>query len=192
MAFLCGEENGTALDAFRTEHTNRCQTTSVCNTACSDNRNVNRVHNLRQQCHSGGITDMSAGFHAFRNHGICTHALHALGICNRSYHRDNLDAGFLPFLHVLGRRACTGGNHLNSFINHQLCQIIGIRAEQHDVDAKRTVCPGFCNLDFLLHHFNRCCAACDNTQTAGIGNRCGKITIRNPCHCTLEYRVLNV
>ena len=37
MAFLCGEENGTALDAFRTEHADRCQPPSICNAAYNYN-----------------------------------------------------------------------------------------------------------------------------------------------------------
>ena len=192
MAFLCGEENRAALDTLCTQDTGSCQTASIRDTACRNNRNVNRIHNLRQQCHGGGITDMTAGFHAFRNHGIRAHACHALGICHGSHHRNDLDTGCLPFLHVLGGRTCAGGNDLNSFVNDQLCQIIGIGAEQHDVHAKRAVCPGFCNLDFLPYHLCRCGAACNNTQSAGIGNCCGKISVSNPCHSTLKDRVLDV
>ena len=192
MAFLCGQKYRSALYAFRAEHANRCQSAAVCDAARRNNRNVYRIHNLRQQSHRRRLTNVSAGLHALCNDCIDAQTLHAARQRNRSDNRNHCRARLLPLLDILRRRACAGRDNRNLFVNHKLCDIVRIRAEQHDIECERLVRHALCLFHFFPNHFNGRRAARNDAETACIGDRSSQIAVCNPCHRTLKHRVFNM
>ena len=186
IALVGCEEHGAALYAFGAEHHGSCHAAAVCNAACGDDRNAQCIYDLRNERHGGQLTDVAAAFHTLCDNRICTCALHTLCQCNRSNDRHNLNACVLPVRDILARIACAGGQHFDLLVDGQLCQIVRIRGEQHDVHTERLVRDGTRLMDLLTDVIDRSCAARDNAQTACLGNRSSQMVLRDPRHRALH------
>ena len=191
LALGGGHKTGAHLHALRAQHQGRRHASAVGDTACGDDRNAQCVYDLRNERHGGQLTDVAAAFHTLCDNRICTCALHALCQCNRSNDRHNLNACVLPVRDILARIACAGGQHFDLLVNGQLCQIVRIRGEQHDVHTERLVRDGTRLMDLLTDVIDRSRAARDNSQTACLGNRSSQMVLRDPRHSALHDRVFD-
>ena len=79
---------------------------------------------------------MSTRFGAFGNHGGGSTTCHEARQRHRGNDRDDLDARLVPRLHVLGGIAGTRHDDRHPLVNHDLGDLVGERAHEHDVDAK--------------------------------------------------------
>ena len=79
---------------------------------------------------------MAARFGALGNNRCGSTTRHETGERHRSHNGDDLDARIVPSFHVLG--GITGTSHHNGhlLIDHNLCNLVGKRAHEHDVNAK--------------------------------------------------------
>ena len=135
-ALICNEKARTHLDAGSAQHKGGRHATAVGNTAGSHYGNVDRIDDLRHQCHRRGLANMAARFGALGNNRCGSTTRHETGERHRSHNGDDLDARIVPSFHVLG--GITGTSHHNGhlLIDHNLCNLVGKRAHEHDVNAK--------------------------------------------------------
>ena len=179
------------LYRLRAKHKCRRNSASVSNSACRDNRYGNSIRDLRHQCHGSLLADMAAGFTSFCYNRICAIPFHSLSQCHRSHNRNNFNSGSLPHLNILLRVSGSGGYHTDSFFHNNLCHLIGMRAQQHDIDANRLVCQRFRLADLFSDHFGRSIGSADQSQPAGFRYSSSQMMFRNPGHSTLNNRVFN-
>ena len=85
---------------------------------------------------------MSTRFGALGNHSGCPTTCHETGERHRSHNGDDLDARIVPSFHVLGGIAGARHDDRHSLVNHDLRDLVGKRAHEHDVDAKGLIRPG--------------------------------------------------
>ena len=189
--FIRNHKSRADLYRLCSEHKCRGDSASVTDTAGCDNRYGYSIHNLRNQCHRCLLTDMAAGFASFRHNRIRAVALHSLCQCYRSHNRYNFDPGGLPHLNILLRISGSGGYHTDSFLHDYLCYLIGMRAQQHDIDSDWFLCQRFCLADLLSDHLGRCVCTADQSQPASFRYSRRQMMFRNPGHSTLNNRVLN-
>ena len=185
------EEHGAALYAFGAEHHGSCHAAAVRNAAGSDDRNAQRVHDLRHERHGRQLADMAAALHAFCDDCIRAGTLHALCQCNRCNDRHDLDTGSLPRGHIFARVACAGGQHLDLFVDRELRQIIGVRGEQHDVHAERLVRDLTRLADLVADIIYRRGAACNDAEAACLGYGSGEMMLGDPRHRALHDRIFD-
>ena len=133
---LCHQKAGSALYAARTQHQRSCDTPAVCNSSGCQYRDFHRITYLRDQRHGGQLPDVSARFTALGDDCKRTAALDHPRHCGRGYHRDDLDSGLHPLLHVLSRVTRSGDDHRDLLLYHNLRYLIGKRAHQHHIDSK--------------------------------------------------------
>ena len=63
------------LDRLCAERKCRRHAACITDTARADDRNVECIHHLRQECHGRDLADMTAGLRALSDHGIDTRTL---------------------------------------------------------------------------------------------------------------------
>ena len=184
-------KRGSNLHAFRAQHESSCHSSSVGDSAGSDNRNAHSIHYLGNQRHGCDLTDMSAGLGSFRNDSVGAAAFHTFRQRGGSDYRDNLHSGSFPVSHIFLRTSRARGNHLNAFLNYNLRYSVRLRTHQHNVDAERFVCHFFRLTDLVSHPLCRSCRCGDQSQTAGVGYRRRQMTFCHPGHSSLDYRIFD-
>ena len=190
-AFLCNQEACSHLNCFCAQHKSCRDTASVTDTACRDNRNRNRIYDLRYQSHSGCLTNVSARLGSLCHNCVCAIALHSLCQSYGSHNRDYLDTGCLPHLHIFLRVSSAGGYNLYAFLHNNLCHFIGVWAHQHNIYAKRLVGCCFYLTDIVPDYLGRSICSANQAQTACCRYGCRQMALCHPCHTTLNDRALN-
>ena len=188
--FLRCYETCSHLNSFRSQHESRCHTSSVCNTARCNDRNLHCIHYLRHQCKSGDGTNMSTTFHSLCNHCICSCTFHQPCHGYACHYRNYLNSCFFPCRHILGRIAGACSNYLDTFLNNDLRHIIGIWIQQHDIYTKWLICQFLTLTYFFPYYLCRCRSSSNQSQTSGIGHCRCQIMLCDPCHSTLDDRCL--
>ena len=191
LGFICNDKMCSHLNTFCSQHKCGGDSSSVCNSSGSNNRNIDCIHDLRNKHHRCTLADMSAGFTSFCYQGICPAAFHSLRQGYRSNNRNNLYSGFFPHLHVFLRITCTGGHNFYTFFNDYLCDLICIRTHQHDVDTERFVCQFFCLAYLISYPVCRSTCCTDESQSAGFRYTCCQMIFCYPGHTALDDRVFN-
>ena len=133
---------------------------------------------------------MSAGLSALCHQCICTGTLHTLCQSYRRHHRNHLDAGIFPRLHVLAGVAGTGSHDRHLFVNDQLCQIVGVGAHEHDVHTERVLRFFLADTNLFPQVINGSTAAGDQADCSGIGYRRCQCALCDPRHTALNHGVL--
>ena len=141
-ALVCDQKARTHLHAFGAQHKGGRHAAAVGNTAGGHDGNVNRIDDLRHQCHRRGLANMAARFGTLGNNRRGSTTCHEARQRHRGNDRDDLDARLVPRLHVLGGIAGARHDDRHSLVNHDLCNLVGKRAHEHDVDAKGLIRPG--------------------------------------------------
>ena len=110
---------------------------------------------------------------------------------HRGDDRYDLDAGRLPRLHVLARiaRACHDDRDL--LLGHNLGNLVGEGALQHDVDAEGLCRAGAAVADLVPEPVGIGIHRGDDAEASGIRYGSGEACISNPCHAALEDRLLD-
>ena len=190
--FLCNQKTCSALHTTGTQHQCCCNSSTVCNTACCKNWNLNCVANLWNKSHGSQFADMSAGFSALCNNCSSTASFHQSCHCCGCNDRNHLNACFYPFLHIFSRVTCSGNNNRNFFCNNKVRYLVSKWAHQHDVDTKWFICHGSYLVDFLAEPVCICIHCCNDSQSSSIADCCCQRCVSNPCHASLKNRVSDI
>ena len=186
------DEAGAALYALSAQHECCRDSSSVCDTACGNDWNGERIHDLRYQCHGGQFTDMSAGLGTLGNNCVDAELFHSLCKTDRSNDRNDLDAGFLPLLKISFRRTGSGGDYCDFLFCQDICDLRSMRVHQHNIYAERLVCQFTAALDLVSYPVRIRSAGTDDTQATGITYCSREMVICDPGHAALHDRVFDV
>ena len=94
-----------------------------------------------------------------------------------------------PHFHVLRGVARAGRDDSHLFLGHDLRDLVGKRAHQHDVDAERLVGQPARGLDLPAQVVGVCVHRGDDAEAARLGNGAGELSVGNPRHAALKDRV---
>ena len=150
-ALLCRKEACSDLDSVSSEHESCSSSPAVAYSSCGDYRDVEGIHNLRNERHGVQFAYVSAGLCAFCNDCVSACRLHLESEGNRCNHRNHLYACRLPHFHVLGRRSGSGGEDFHAFLDYHLRYFSRIWSLEHDVDAEWLICHFLTFPDFISH-----------------------------------------
>ena len=134
---------------------------------------------------------MAAGLGALGHHGHGTGALDELGHGNGGHHGDDLDAGLVPGLHVLGGVAGAGHDHGHVLVDDDLGHLVRERAHEHHVHAEGLVGLLAQLVDLVAQPVGVGVHGCDDAQAAGLGDGGGEGGIGDPGHPALEDGLLD-
>lgn len=130
---------------------------------------------------------MAARFGTLGNNRRGSTTCHEARQRHRGNDRDDLDARLVPRLHVLGGIAGARHDDRHSLVNHDLRDLVGKRAHEHDVDAKGLIRPGAQLMNLVAKPVGVGVHGRDDSQPAGLGHSRGKRGIGNPGHTALEH-----
>ena len=148
-AFLGSQESGSHLNRRCSKHKRRSHSSSVCDSSRCNYGNINRINNLRNQCHGGSLTHVASRFTPFRNHCTCSHFLNHSGKGNTCNNADNLYSGSLQLFHILSGITGSGGYNLNMFTANNINSFIYIRTHKHQIYSEDFIRKISC-LNYLL------------------------------------------
>ena len=191
-ALLGDQEAGTALYTAGAQHQCRRDASAVGDAARRQNRDVDRIADLRNQGHGGQLADVAAGLTALGDDCEGAASFHQFCHGGGSNYRDNLDARSDPFLHVLARIARASDDDRNLLLDDKIGNLVSKGAHQHDVDAKSLVSELAGLVDFLAQPVSVGIHRCDDAQSSGVADRCRQRSVGDPGHAALEDGVLNI
>ena len=148
-------KTGTDLNSLCTKHEDCCSSASIRNTTCTNNRNIDRIYHLSNQCHGGQLTNMATCFHPFSNDRIDTQFFHPFSQGNRRHNRNDDNASSMEALHILTWISSTSRYNLNTLFNDQINNIICEWRQEHDVNTKRFICNSLYLINVGLYDFLR-------------------------------------
>ena len=134
---------------------------------------------------------MAAGLGALGHHGDGAGALDELGHGNGGHHGDDLDAGGVPGLHVLGRVAGAGDDDRHVLVDDDLGHLVGKRAHEHHVDAEGLVGLLAQLVDLVTQPVGVGVHGRDDAQAARLGDRRRQGGVGDPGHAALEDGLLD-
>ena len=105
---------------------------------------------------------MAARFGTLGNNRRGSTTCHEARQRHRGNDRDDLDARLVPRLHVLGGIAGARHDDRHSLVNHDLRDLVGKRAHEHDVDAKGFIRPGAQLVNLVAQPVGVGVHGCDN------------------------------
>ena len=189
LGFFGHYKAGSHLHALGPQHKRSRNPSAVGNSSCRHDRDLHRVRHLGNQCHGRTLSDVAAGFHAFRHHRVRAAALHPPCQSYGSHNRDHLDSGFFPHAHILFRGSRAGRHDLHAFLYNDLRYLIRIGAHQHDIHAEGLPGQRFCFAHLLPHPLTGGACRPNQPQSACLRHTGGQMMLRNPCHTALDDRI---
>ena len=146
----------------------RCgNSSSIRNSSGCNDRNRNRIYNLRHQNHRRILSDMTSGFCPFCHNRVCPAALHPLRHCYRCDNRNHFHTRRFPHLHIFFRIPSPRRHNRDSFLDNNLCHLVRIRTHKHNIHTKWLVCKLLHFSDLLTHPFWRRTCCSNQSQTSG-------------------------
>ena len=147
-AFGADQQAGADLYATGAEIESCLHLPLIGNAASRNHRDFYGIADLGNECHGRHFSDMTATFAAFCDDGICAKVFQMFRQNGCGNHGDDHDLPALEGIHVLPGIPCTGGYHLDVFLQNHLDKFIDQRMHQHQIDAEGLVGCLATGLDF--------------------------------------------
>ena len=167
---LSHQESGTYLYPSCSHKESCSKTSAVSDSASHNNWEFHLRDYLGHESHGGKLSNVSSGFHALHNAGICTFGLNSLCKLYVWYHRNYLYPCCLQRFKVRHRISCTKGYEIRLFTADDLYDFILIWSHEHDIYAKGLVCKFTGLANFLLHILSGSSAAGNYSRSSSLRN----------------------
>ena len=185
-AFVSQDKAAAHLHAFCTHKQSCSNCTTITNATCYQNRNVLYIRkHVFHKRHGSLFTNMTASFHTFYNHCVCTSSSNTLSKFYVGHNRNNLNASFLEFFNVRNRVACTQGYESRFFFADNVNNFINVGSHQHYVYAKGFVSQGFSFTNIFTYPICSTSTASNDACAASVGHCCCQASFTGPSHATL-------
>ena len=183
------EESRSELYAFCAKHEGRRDAPSVRDSARGDDRYLNRVDYLRHESHRRELTDVTSGLLSLGDDGESSELFHPDSHRDRRDDRYHLDPGVQPHGHELRRHSGSGRDDLYFFLDEYRRGLLGGRALEHKVYADGLV-REFSRFSDLTSEVVAARHRGNYAESATVRYGGGELTVGDPRHSALEYRVL--
>ena len=185
-ALVHREEARAHLHALGAERERGRDAAPVGDAARADDRDGDRIGDRRQKGHRGELADVPARFRALGHDGVGAQAFHADRERGRCDDGDDLDARFLPHLHVVGGASGARGDDVDLQLDEQFRELGGVGVHEHDVRAERLARDLARGFDLLAHPGQGSTAARDDAEAARLAHRAREARVGDARHRTLN------
>ena len=190
--FVGKNETATHLNAFCTHEESSSNSATITDTACYENRNIFYVGKyVFHQSHSGLFANVTASFHTFNYHCVCTSSSNALSQFYVGNNGNNFNASILEFFNERNGVACAQSYESRFFFADNFNNFINIGSHKHYVYAEGFISQRFCFTDIFAYPFCSSTTASNDACTTSIGNCGSQASFTGPSHATLDNGVFN-
>ena len=165
LCLFCDNKCSSHLYSLCSQHKCCCNSSSVSDSTCGNNRNIDCINDLWYKCHSRALSDMSARLAAFCNNCICSCPLHTFRKSHRSNNRNYFHSCFLPHFHIFSRTSGSSRHDLDTFFHNYFRNISRIRAHKHNIHSKWFVRQLACCPYLLAHPLCRSTGGTNKSKT---------------------------